>query len=99
RTATLSLHDALPIYEQCRPPIVSPPGEPNPEDAIGPGEARLVATALARKGDTSLLCKCNDFNTYGIFDRDSCFSDLASTAEEASHRSEEHTSELQSRGH
>src|SRR2546430_17644766 len=56
--------------EQCRPPIVSPPGEPNPEDAIGPGEARLVATALARKGDTSLLCKCNDFNTYGSFGRD-----------------------------
>lgn len=31
--------------EPRRPPIVPQPGEPNPEDAIGPGEAKLVATA------------------------------------------------------
>jgi|SRR5215472_18162708 len=30
-----------------------------------------VESALVWKGYTPLLCKCNDFNAYGVFDRDS----------------------------
>ena len=32
-------------HEQCRSPIVQQAGEPDPENAIGPAETQLVATA------------------------------------------------------